>query len=224
MIKISPSILSADFSKLYEDVRKVEIAGAELLHIDVMDGHFVPNLTIGVPVIKSLRAVSNIAFDVHLMIDNPEKMLGSFIEAGAEIITFHYEAATDPLKLIRQIKEAGIKPSVSIKPATPAEVLFPLLDQVSMVLVMTVDPGFGAQKLIEPCLDKVRTLKDECLRRGLDLDIEVDGGINADNIGRVAQCGANVFVAGSAVYKAPDITAAIASLRENAAKNTNQLK
>lgn len=216
MIKISPSILAADFAKLGQEVARVEAAGVELLHIDVMDGHFVPNLTIGAPVIKALRKDSSIIFDVHLMIDNPEDMLDDFIDAGADIITFHFEATNDPLRLIKRIQQAGIKASISIKPSTPAEVLFPFLCELSMVLVMTVEPGFGAQKLIEPCLLKVRTLRDECVRCSVNIDIEVDGGINLENIGVVAAFGANVFVAGSAIYKSEDAAKAVLALRKNA--------
>ena len=216
MIKISPSILAADFACLGFEADKVAAAGADMLHVDVMDGHFVPNISLGPPVIKSLRAASGMPFDVHLMIDDPSGYLDSFIDAGSDIVTFHLEAERDPGKLIKRILAAGKKPSVSIKPGTPAEKVYPYLDDLSMVLVMTVEPGFGGQKLIESCLEKARALRAEADRRGLDLDIEADGGINADNIGRVAASGVNVFVAGSAVFHAKDPAKAVAQLKENA--------
>lgn len=213
MIKISPSILSADFSRLGEEVGRVEAGGADLLHIDVMDGHFVPNITVGIPVIVSLRRVTRIPFDVHIMVDNPGRLAGDFIRAGADILTFHYEAEPDAEGLARRIRSLGGRPGVSIRPGTPARVLFPLLDEVAMVLVMTVEPGFGGQKLIPSCLLKVEELRRECRRRGLATDIEVDGGITADTVGEAARRGANVFVAGSAVFHRADPAGAVEELR-----------
>lgn len=213
MIKISPSILAADFSRLGEEVGRVEAGGADLLHIDVMDGHFVPNITVGIPVIASLRRATRIPFDVHIMVDNPGRLAGAFIKAGADILTFHYEAEPDAKELARRIRSLGARPGASIRPGTPASVLFPLLDEMAMVLVMTVEPGFGGQKLIASCLPKVEELRRECRRRGLATDIEVDGGITADTVGEAARRGANVFVAGSAVFGSADPAGAVEELR-----------
>lgn len=216
MIKISPSILAANFTTLGDEVKKATRAGADLLHIDVMDGHFVPNITFGVPVIKSLRKITDMPFDVHLMIDNPSAMADSFLEAGADILTFHLEVEPEPLALIERIRRAGAKPSISVKPATDVTRLFPYLDRLSMVLIMTVEPGFGGQTLIEDCLKKATALRHEAARRGLTLDIEADGGINAKNAAHVAQSGVNVLVAGSAVFGAADPAQAIRQLRDGA--------
>lgn len=213
MIKISPSILAADFTRLGEEVRRVEDGGADLLHIDVMDGRFVPNITVGIPVIASLRRATRIPFDVHIMVADPGRLAGEFIRAGADLLTFHYEAEPDAAGLIRRIRSLGARPGVSIRPGTPVSVLFPLLDQVSMVLVMTVEPGFGGQKLIPACLPKVAELRRECRRRNLEVDIEVDGGITAGTVGEAARSGANVFVAGSAVFGREDPAAAVRELR-----------
>lgn len=214
MIKISPSILSADFSKLGDEAKKMETAGADLLHIDVMDGHFVPNITLGAPVVRCLRKVTGVPFDVHLMIDNPEKYIGDFADAGADLITFHSEAAPERLnEVIELIRSKGVKPSISVKPATPVETIFPYLDKLAMVLIMTVEPGFGGQKLIPGTLSKVAAVKNECAKKGLSIDIQVDGGINDQNIADAAKAGANVFVAGSAIFKAPDPAAAMKNLR-----------
>lgn len=220
MIKISPSILSSDFSKLGEEAERVCRAGADLIHIDVMDGRFVPNLTIGAPVIGSIKPHCSIPLDVHLMIETPERLLDSFIDAGAGIITVHAESTQNLGEIIARLCKRGVKPSVAIKPKTPAEVVFPYLDDLTMVLVMTVEPGFGGQKLIESTLSKITAIKKECERKGLSADIQVDGGITPDNIGRVAEAGANVFVAGSAVFKAADMKDAVASLRSGAEKGS----
>jgi ribulose-phosphate 3-epimerase len=216
MIKISPSILAADFARLGAEADKVGAAGADMLHVDVMDGHFVPNISLGPPVITSLRAATKLPFDVHLMIDDPSGYLDSFVGAGADIVTFHLEAERDPAALIKRIREAGKKPSVSIKPGTDAREVFPYLDSLEMVLVMTVEPGFGGQKLMTDCLAKADVLRREVMRRGLELDIEADGGINAGNIASVAASGVNVFVAGSAVFRAEDPAQAVAQLKANA--------
>ena len=201
MIIISPSILAADFSSLGDEIRKIERAGAQYVHIDVMDGVFVPNISFGMPFISSLRKCSDIVFDVHLMITEPQRYIKDFIDAGADIITIHYESCDDPAAVIKEIKALGCRAAVSIKPATPASVLFPLLDKLDMVLVMTVEPGFGGQSYIEYCTDKVRKLRSIITARGLDVDVQVDGGIAQDNTARVAEAGANVFVAGSSVFK-----------------------
>lgn len=192
----------------------MEQAGADLLHVDVMDGHFVPNITIGAPVVRSLRRCVGIPLDVHLMIDDPQRYLSDFASAGADILTIHLEAAgDDPAGVLRRIRSLGVKPCISVKPATPVETVFPLLGEVDMVLIMTVEPGFGGQKLIEDTLPKIVSLHAELQRRGLDADIQVDGGVNAGNIGRLSRAGANVFVAGSAIFGAPDARVAIDGLR-----------
>ena len=213
MIKISPSILAADFSRLAEEVRKVEAGGADLLHIDVMDGHFVPNLTFGPPVVASVRKAAGLPFDVHLMIDQPDRFIGDFAAAGADILTFHYEAQPDAEPLIARIRRSGVLPGISIKPGTPPQVLFPLLDRLSMVLVMTVEPGFGGQAFMPECLAKIAVLRRECERRGLSTDIEVDGGISTATAGAVVRAGANVLVAGSAIFHSAEPGKAIGELR-----------
>ncbi|ADU25628.1 ribulose-phosphate 3-epimerase [Ethanoligenens harbinense] len=213
MVKIAPSILSADFSCLGEELQKIEAAGADLVHIDVMDGHFVPNLTFGPPVVRALRGCTPLPFDVHLMMDDPGSLLGAFLDAGADSVTLHIEACKQPQALLNRLHEAGVGAALSVKPGTPAETVFPFLDQLSMVLVMTVEPGFGGQKLIPETLRKAAAIRQECARRGLALDIEVDGGINAQTAVNAVQSGANVLVAGSAVFGAADMAAAIRTLR-----------
>lgn len=219
MIKISPSILSSDFTKLGSECKRVCESGADLVHIDVMDGNFVPNITLGSPVIKAIKPYCSVPLDVHLMIKNPENLLDDFINAGADIITFHIEATNKTAEIIERLKKAGVKPSLSIKPNTPAETVFPFLKDLSMVLVMTVEPGFGGQPLIENTLLKVKAIKDKCRELSLDTDIEVDGGIKTENISKAAAAGANVIVAGSAVFKAPDMKKIIAELKNNAEKS-----
>ena len=213
MFIISPSLLAADFTKLAEEVKKAEQAGATYLHLDVMDGVFVPNISFGIPVIESLRKISSLTFDVHLMIVDPIRYIDAFADAGADLITFHYESCDDPLAVVRAIKARGLRASISIKPATPAELLFPLLDELDMVLVMTVEPGFGGQKLIGETIGKVRELRTEALRRGLELDVQVDGGINADNLPLLTEAGANVIVAGSAIFRAADPDAVVRAMK-----------
>lgn len=213
MIKISPSVLAADLSDLAKGVLEIEDAGADMVHLDVMDGAFVPNITFGMPVIKALRDKSNLIFDVHLMIDKPERYAMRFIDAGADILTFHIEACEKPAELLEEIREQGVMAGISIKPATPVEAIFPLLDRCDMVLVMTVEPGYGGQKLIPETVEKVRKIKAEALKREIDLEIAVDGGINESNAHELVCAGAGILVAGSSVFGASDRRAAIDALR-----------
>jgi len=212
---IAPSILSADFGRLAEEIRSVDKAGADLIHIDVMDGHFVPNLTIGPGVVKALRPHTRLLFDVHLMIDNPECFIDAFAEAGSDIITVHAEATVHLHRLIQRIKEHELKAGVSINPATPVSVLENILADVDLVLVMTVNPGFGGQRLIPGALAKVADLRALINRRQLPVLLEVDGGINADTIEAADEAGANIFVAGSAVFSTDDYAGIINRLKNN---------
>lgn len=214
MIKLAPSILSADFANLERDIKMIEQAGAELLHIDVMDGHFVPNITIGAPVVKSLKKVSNLVLDVHLMISSPENYIVDFADAGADIITVHAEAATHLHRLIQMIKKEGCKAAVALNPATSLSVLDYVLEDLDMVLIMSVNPGFGGQKFIPSALDKIKKLRSMINERNLNIDIQVDGGIGIDNIAEVVSCGGNIIVAGSAIFNAPDPTLAIKKMKE----------
>lgn len=216
MIKIAPSILASDFSKLGEEIAKVEKAGADLIHIDVMDGHFVPNITIGPPVVKCLRKTTKLPFDVHLMIENADLYIDSFIDAGADIISVHIENNPHIHRTLQQIRKMGARASAALNPSTPLNILEWLLDNVDMVLLMTVNPGFGGQSFIEGMTEKVRGLRKMANMKGLKLDIEVDGGIDTENIFRVTEAGANVLVAGSTVYNAPDTAEIIRNLRAKA--------
>ena len=213
MIKISPSILSCDYSKMGEEFKRMEECGADWLHIDVMDGHFVPNITLGAPIVKCMRKCSSLVFDVHLMISDPKKYIPDFVKAGADIITFHIESDSPTGETIDLIRSLGCKAALSVKPKTPVEVVFPYLEKLSMVLVMTVEPGFGGQSFMPGMLDKIRLIKSETERIGRDIKIQVDGGINEQTAALVKAAGANVLVAGSAVFNAPDPKAAIESLR-----------
>ena len=200
MNKLAPSILSADFAALGEDVKKAERAGAQYLHIDVMDGAFVPSLSLGFPIIQSIRKLTDLVFDVHLMICDPDRYIGEFVAAGADIVTVHAEACPHLNRTIASIKEQGAKAGVVLNPATPLTALEYILEDLDMVLLMTVNPGFGGQKYIESCTRKIRELRGWITERGLNIDIEVDGGIKLDNVGQVLDAGANVIVAGSAVF------------------------
>lgn len=218
---ISPSILASDFSRLKDEVQSIEKAGADLVHIDVMDGMFVPNITLGAPVIKCLKGKTTLPFDVHLMINEPVRYIDDFASAGADIITFHIEAATDVDATIEKIREAGCKPAISIKPGTAAEAVLPYLDRVYMVLVMTVEPGFGGQSFMPETMQKVRAIRDEITRRNLDTHIQVDGGIDNNTVSVAAGNGADILVAGSYVFKAEDRSEPIKILRE---KGDNSFK
>ena len=217
MVKISPSILSADFAKLLEDVRKVESAGCEYLHIDVMDGHFVPNITLGPLVVKSLKKENiNMVFDAHLMIENPDQYIEEFVKAGCDIITVHQEACVHLHRTIQNIKSHGIKAGVVLNPATPVDTIKHVLPDLDMVLLMSVNPGFGGQSFIPCVLDKIKELKAIIDSQGLNIDIEVDGGISPKNVAEVVQAGANIIVAGSAIFGSDDIQETVNLFRKNA--------
>ena len=214
VIKIAPSVLSADFSCLGDELEKV--ACADMLHIDVMDGCFVPNISFGPPVIKCMKKSSDMFFDVHMMVEEPVRYVEAMKNAGADGITVHTEACSDIAGTIEKIKSLGCRAALCIKPATPASAVFDYLDMIYMVLVMTVEPGFGGQKFMPDMLPKVREIKNECQRRGINMDIQVDGGISRVTAASAAQAGANVFVAGSAVFNSPDPAAEIEAIRSAA--------
>ena len=213
MVKISPSVLACNFSRLGEEVEKIEKGGAEWVHLDVMDGAFVPNISFGIPVIASLRKVSGLVFDVHLMIEEPIRYVEEFAKAGADYITVHLEACKDVTATLQKIKELGVKTGLSIKPGTPKESVYPYLALCDMILIMSVEPGYGGQKLIPETMTKMRELKDELLRRGSSILMEVDGGINAETAATAREAGADVLVAGSAVFGKPDYRVAMDALR-----------
>ena len=200
MVKISPSILSADFSKLGEEIINVDKAGADFIHIDVMDGNFVPNISIGLPVIKSIRNKTEKVFDVHLMIENPSRYIDEFVDAGADIITIHYEAEKHIDRAIEYIKSKGVKVGVSLNPGTPTYVLKDIIEKLDLVLIMSVNPGFGGQKFIPYALNKIKEVKEMSLEVNKDLLIEVDGGVDKNNSKSIIEAGANVLVAGSAIF------------------------
>ncbi|MHB9943297.1 ribulose-phosphate 3-epimerase [Clostridium sporogenes] len=214
MVKIAPSILSADFSKLGEDIKNLDKYGADVIHIDVMDGRFVPNISFGIPVIKSIRNLTNKPFDVHLMIEEPSKYIEDFAKAGADIISVHYEADKHIDRTINYIKSFGIKAAVALNPGTPVSCIKDLIPYLDMVLIMSVNPGFGGQKYIKYASEKIKEVKALSEKYNKELIIEVDGGVTKDNIKEVADCGANLLVAGSAVFKNGEIEKNIKMLRE----------
>lgn len=214
MIKIAPSILAANFAKLGEEVAEVEKAGADWIHIDVMDGHFVPNISFGAVVMDAIRPLTKLPFDVHLMIENADRYIEDFAKAGADYITVHVEASPHLHRTIQLIRSFGVKPGVVLNPHTPVESILPILEDIDLVLFMTVNPGFGGQKFINSVLPKVEQLAAIIKERGLDIDIEIDGGINEETIVACAKAGANVFVAGSAIYGKEDRTAALQRIKK----------
>jgi len=216
MKKIAPSILSADFSRLGDEIRAVEAGGADYIHVDVMDGHFVPNITIGPLVVEAVRKVTSLPLDVHLMIADPDRYIADFAAAGADIIVFHAEATPHMHRTIQLIKSLGKKAGVSLNPATPLNCLDYVLDELDLVLLMTVNPGFGGQSFIEACLPKIHALRGMLDKRGLETELEVDGGVKTSNIELISHAGADVFVAGSAVFGSPDYAAMIAELKRRA--------
>lgn len=213
-MKIAPSMLSCDFSKMGEELIRIDKGGADLIHLDVMDGHFVPNITIGPAIVSALRPYSKLPFDVHLMIDYPIDYIEQFSKAGADIITFHVEAKSDITSTIEKIESFGVKPGLVIKPNTPAESVFPYLDKVYMILVMTVEPGFGGQSFMADMLPKVTAIKNKAREMGFDILIEVDGGINEKTIGQAAAAGVDISVSGTGVFKAESAEEAIRNLKQ----------
>ncbi len=218
MIKIAPSILSADFSILGEEIQKIERSGADLVHIDVMDGHFVPNITIGPLIVSAVRPKTKLPLDVHLMINDPDRYIEAFKDAGADIITVHAEAVRHLDRVVTRIREMGIKAGVALNPATPENALDYVLDKIDMVLVMTVNPGFGGQRFIEGMTGKIAKIRDMITSRKLTVDIQVDGGINEATVSKVAAAGANIMVAGSAFFGSHDPTAFVRLLKERGSK------
>ncbi len=212
-MQIAPSLLSCDFSKFGEEIARMDTAGADMMHLDVMDGHFVPNLTFGAPIIKKLRKYSNKPFDVHLMISEPHRYIDDFCDAGADIISFHTESDSDIEETLSKIESRGVKPALAIKPGTPCDVVYPYLDRLYMVLVMTVEPGFGGQSFMADMMSKVVDIRNEAKRRNLPLLIQVDGGIAKDTIKTAADAGVDICVAGTAVFKPDDAKQAIDELK-----------
>ena len=214
MKKIAPSILSADFSRLYDEIKAVEEAGADYIHIDVMDGHFVPNITFGPLIVKAVRKITDLVLDVHLMISDPDKFIDAFIDAGADIVTVHMEATIHLHRTVQKIKSRGKKAGVSLNPTTPLNTLDYILDELDLVLLMTVNPGFEAQDFIYSVVPKIKALRKEIDKRGLKCEIEVDGGINMETISVASSAGADVFVAGSAIFYSKDYKETIKRMKE----------
>jgi len=215
MKKIAPSILSADFTRLGEEIKAVEKAGADYIHIDVMDGHFVPNITVGPMIVAAARQVTDLPLDVHLMIEDPDMYVDDFVKAGSGLISVHVETVTHLHRLLGVIRDAGVKAGVALNPATPLSSIEYVIKNLDMVVLMTVNPGFAAQSFIPEVLPKIRELKEIIAQKGIEVDIEVDGGINVKNIGQAAQAGANVFVAGSAIFGSRDYAETISVIRKN---------
>ncbi|MFZ7946638.1 ribulose-phosphate 3-epimerase [Neobacillus sp. 19] len=213
MVKIAPSILSADFSKLGEEILAVEKGGADYIHIDVMDGHFVPNITIGPLIVEAIRPLTKLPLDVHLMIENPDQYIEAFVKAGADYITVHVEACRHLHRTIQNIKSFGIKAGVVLNPATPVETIQHIIGDIDMVLLMSVNPGFGGQAFIPEILPKIRKVKEMAEQKGINLEIEIDGGVNPETAKQCKEAGANVLVAGSAIYNQPDYAKAISLIR-----------
>ncbi|SHJ23345.1 ribulose-5-phosphate 3-epimerase [Malonomonas rubra DSM 5091] len=216
MIKIAPSILSADFARLGEEIKAIDAGGADYVHVDVMDGHFVPNITIGPLIVDAIRPVTELPLDVHLMIENPDQYIPEFAKAGADIIVVHAEASTHLHRTVQLIKSLGKKAGVSLNPATSLSALDMILPDIDLALLMTVNPGFGGQSFIENCLPKISELRQRIDALGKPIELQVDGGVKVDNIKQIAAAGADVFVAGSAVFGADDYAATIAQLKQNA--------
>ena len=215
-VRIAPSILSADFGRLAAEVQALEAAGADLVHVDVMDGHFVPNLTLGPPIVAAIRRATKLPLDVHLMIRDPASSVGQYVDAGADWVSVHAEAATHLQRLVSGLAAAGVRPGVALNPHTPPEALDYVLEDLGFVLVMSVNPGFGGQRFLPSALRKLQALRRRIVARGLDVELEVDGGVNPARAADVRAAGASVLVAGSAVFGAPDYARAIAALREGA--------
>jgi ribulose-phosphate 3-epimerase len=218
MVKIAPSILSADFSRLGEEIKNAEKAGADFIHVDVMDGHFVPNITIGPLVVKAARKAASVPLDVHLMIEDPDKYIKEFAESGADIITVHQEASVHLHRTIQNIRECGVRAAVSLNPATPVSNLEFILPYIDMVLVMSVNPGFGGQKFIPEALSKIERLKNIIVERQLKIDIEVDGGVHTDNVADVVRAGADIVVMGSAFYNSDNYAETVKKVWERCAE------